>query len=66
MPDCKEVAVHLGHPADAVVLDNFGSRFRYPQAQPGSGLKGLKALPGWTLFRQVVAQSLLKRFPLPT
>jgi hypothetical protein len=43
-PDGKEVAVHLRHAADAVLLDNFGQVVLITRKHnPGAGLK---ALPG--------------------
>src|ERR1700683_155411 len=44
MPDGKEVAVHLRHAADAVILDDFGRVVLVTRKHnPGAGLK---ALPG--------------------
>ena len=44
MPDGKEVAVHLRHAADAVLLDDFGHVVLVTRTHnPGAGLK---ALPG--------------------
>jgi ADP-ribose pyrophosphatase YjhB (NUDIX family) len=44
MPDGKEVAVHLRHAADAVIVDNFGDVVLITRKHnPGAGLK---ALPG--------------------
>jgi hypothetical protein len=42
MPDSKEVAVHLRHAADAVLLDDFGHVVLSTRKHnPGAGLKAL-------------------------